>query len=50
MTSYLVTRVIRLVLVWVGITLGLLARGYSDDDARRIMGGNFLRVFGEVWR
>jgi membrane dipeptidase len=32
------------------ITLGLLARGYSDEDARKIMGGNFLRVFGDVWR
>jgi microsomal dipeptidase-like Zn-dependent dipeptidase len=32
------------------ITLGLLARGYSDDDARKIVGGNFLRAFGEVWR
>jgi membrane dipeptidase len=32
------------------ITLGLLARGYSDEDARKIMGGNFLRVFSEVWR
>jgi membrane dipeptidase len=32
------------------ITLGLLARGYTDEDARKIMGGNFLRVFGEVWR
>ena len=105
MTSFLATRVLRLVLVWIGITLGtfgllrlsgdparlilgelgnwpnkpyrpvvypplpwifppeidslskmgnitlgLLARGYSDDDARKIMGGNFLRVFSEVWR
>ena len=32
------------------ITLGLLARGYSDEDARKIMGGNFLRVFSEVWK
>jgi membrane dipeptidase len=32
------------------ITLGLLARGYSDEDARKIVGGNFLRVFSEVWK
>jgi membrane dipeptidase len=32
------------------LTLGLLARGYTDEEARKIMGGNFLRVFGEVWR
>ncbi len=30
------------------ITRGLVARGYSDDDIRGILGGNFLRVFEEV--
>lgn len=34
----------------VEITDGLLDRGYSDDDVRVIMGGNFLRVASEVWR
>lgn len=28
----------------------LLTRGYSDDEVRGIMGGNFLRVAAEVWR
>ncbi|MGD8726905.1 MAG: dipeptidase [Gemmatimonadales bacterium] len=30
------------------ITRGLKARGYSDDDVRKIMGGNFLRVWKRV--
>ncbi len=30
------------------ITLGLKRRGYSDDDVRKIMGGNFLRVWKQV--
>jgi microsomal dipeptidase-like Zn-dependent dipeptidase len=27
----------------------LLRRGFSDAEARGIVGGNFLRVFGTVW-
>ncbi len=30
------------------ITRGLKERGYSDEDVRRIMGGNLLRVWKEV--
>jgi membrane dipeptidase len=30
------------------ITRGLVARGYSDEDILKIMGGNWLRVFKEV--
>jgi membrane dipeptidase len=30
------------------ITRGLVARGYSDEDILKIMGGNWLRVFEEV--
>jgi membrane dipeptidase len=30
------------------ITRGLVARGYSDEQITAILGGNFLRVFGEV--
>lgn len=30
------------------ITLELLSRGYSEDDIRKIWGGNLLRVFREV--
>jgi membrane dipeptidase len=30
------------------ITRGLVARGYSDEDIVKIMGGNWLRVFKEV--
>ncbi len=29
---------------------GLLARGYTSDDVRLILGGNFLRALGEIWR
>ncbi len=30
------------------ITRALLERGFSDDDVRKILGGNFLRVFAEA--
>jgi membrane dipeptidase len=32
------------------VTAGLVARQYGDADIRKILGGNFLRVFAEVWR
>ncbi|HSR12164.1 MAG TPA: membrane dipeptidase [Thermodesulfobacteriota bacterium] len=32
------------------ITEGLLARGYSDEDCGKILGGNFLSLFRKVWR
>ena len=31
------------------VTRALVAHGYSDDDIRKILGGNFLRVFDNVW-
>jgi len=30
------------------LVAGLQARGYADDDIRKILGGNLLRVWGEV--
>ena len=30
------------------VTAALMARGYSAEDCRKILGGNFLRVFKEV--
>ena len=30
------------------VTRGLVAKGYSDDAVRKVMGGNFLRVFRDV--
>jgi membrane dipeptidase len=33
---------------WPNITRGLVSRGYSDEEIRGILGGNFLRVFKEV--
>ncbi len=35
---------------WPNITRRLLERGYKRDDVQKIIGGNFLRVFKEVWR
>ena len=31
------------------VTEGLIRRGYSDEDIRGILGGNFQRVLGEIW-
>ncbi len=31
-------------------TAGLIERGYSEDDTRLILGGNFLRVYDEILR
>jgi membrane dipeptidase len=31
------------------VTRGLVERGYGDEDVRKIVGGNFLRVFRTVW-
>lgn len=33
---------------WPNFTRGLVSRGYSDDEIKGILGGNFLRVFKEV--
>ena len=33
---------------WPNVTAGLLGRGYSEADVRKIMGENLLRVFAEV--
>jgi membrane dipeptidase len=30
------------------ITIGLKRRGYSDEEIKKIMGGNLLRVWKEV--
>ncbi len=37
-------------LEFVNVAEGLLRRGYGEDAARKILGGNWLRLFGEVWR
>lgn len=35
---------------WRNLTKALLARGYSEQDTKKILGGNFLRVFQQVWQ
>jgi membrane dipeptidase len=32
------------------LTKALVARGYSDQDIEKILGGNFLRVIKQVWK
>ena len=34
----------------VNISRGLVARGYSDEDIVKILGGNMIRVLDKVWR
>lgn len=35
---------------WPKITEGLINRGYTKEEVRQIVGGNFMRVFGEAVR
>jgi microsomal dipeptidase-like Zn-dependent dipeptidase len=32
-----------------GVTEARICSGYSDDDIRAVLGGNFKRVLGEIW-
>ncbi|MBI4218759.1 MAG: membrane dipeptidase, partial [Chloroflexi bacterium] len=34
---------------FVDLAEGLLSRGYDDDDVRKIIGENWLRLFDKVW-
>jgi membrane dipeptidase len=34
----------------VNVTRTLVWAGFSDADIKKILGENFLRVFGQVWR
>ena len=36
-------------IVFPNLTQALLDRGYSETDAKKIMGENFLHLFQEVW-
>jgi membrane dipeptidase len=51
LTSHTCPQEDRLSLSWTNwplLTVGLVQRGYSDDDIQRIIGGNFLRVARDV--
>jgi microsomal dipeptidase-like Zn-dependent dipeptidase len=30
--------------------MGLVARGYSDQETKKILGGNWVKLFKKVWR
>ena len=32
------------------VTAALLARGYRPEDVRKLLGGNFLRIFEQIWQ
>ncbi|MCO5093157.1 dipeptidase [Bosea sp. (in: a-proteobacteria)] len=32
------------------VTEGLLKMGFSEDDVRKFLGGNLMRLFGRVWK
>ena len=34
----------------INVTVGLMQRGYSDEDIEKIWGGNFLRVWRQAER
>nr|WP_255812905.1 membrane dipeptidase [Acidaminobacter sp. JC074] len=34
---------------FINITRGLVSRGYSEEAIKKIIGGNWMRVFKEVW-
>lgn len=34
---------------WPNMTASLLRRGFSVEDTKKVLGGNFMRVFDEVW-
>jgi membrane dipeptidase len=31
------------------LTEGLVGRGYKNDEVQKVMGGNWLRLYGQVW-
>jgi len=33
----------------INVTRGLVSRGYSEEDIKKILGGNFMRVARQVW-
>ena len=35
---------------FINVTRGLVARGYSDEAVRKVLGENWLRVFEQVWK
>jgi len=33
----------------INVTRGLVARGYSEEEIRKILGGNFMKIANKVW-
>jgi membrane dipeptidase len=47
-TAFTMTEHVEDVSKMLNVTRGLVSRGFSDDDIRKIMGGNLLRLFAQV--
>lgn len=49
-TTYAYPKGIRSLAEMPNITLGLMKLGFHDDEITKILGGNFMRLFAQVWR
>ena len=34
----------------IALTEGLLRRGYKSEEVQKVMGGNWVRLYGQIWQ